>query len=533
MLHWLVLSIIVVALAYYYVTLISLDQHTPSVIIVGGGLAGLSAALEAYNLGAKVTLIEKEANLGGNSAKATSGINGVPTRVQALQGVEDTVEKFARDTEISGGTLSDMELVQVLTSRSNEAVEWIQQFTQGMNLSALSQCGGHSEPRTHRFASKEPGKPALPVGFGIIKMLSTHLRGQIKSEDTEEPRIRILTSTTAYQLITSNKGMKMKVAGVSVVKDLDGRKEYEELLADGVILTTGGYGASALIEDASKSLIKEYAPHVVGLPTTNGAWAQGDGVRLARDPKVDAELIHMDQVQVHPTGFVDLSDPANPTKFLAPEALRGYGGVLINGRGDRFVNELGPRDYVTQHIFEFCSPEKNGLVHPKHLENPLPLKAACYMILPDSAVESYDRGTVGFYMGRGLIHKAANLSELSDELNLSVEHLTKTLQDYDDSLHGKLTDPYGKTVFPGSFIDGGPYYYAVITPSIHYTMGGVKINSNTQVLRSDGQPIPGLFAAGEVTGGVHGKNRLAGNSLLECVVYGRISGASALRPEFH
>ncbi|KAK9728036.1 hypothetical protein K7432_001352 [Basidiobolus ranarum] len=537
MLHWFVFGSVATACMYYYLTLQNVHSHSSSVIIVGGGLAGLSAALEAYQLGAHVTLIEKEGRLGGNSAKATSGMNGVPTKAQELQGIKDTIEKFAKDTEISGGQLSDPELVEVLTRNSKKAIEWVEQFTHGTNLSVLSQCGGHSEPRTHRFAPQEVGKPALPVGFGIIKMLSDYAEGLVKLEEeksstNEESRMRILTSTTVLQLLTSNKNLKEKVAGVSIVRTVNGKKEYEELLSDAVILTTGGFGASALIDDVSKSLIREYAPHVVGLPTTNGPWAQGDGVRLAHDPKVGAVLIHMDQVQVHPTGFVDLSDPSNPTKFLAPEALRGHGGVLINGKGNRFANELGPRDYVTQQIFDFCSSESNGLVHPKALAQPLSLKAACYLILPEASVKLFDPSTIKFYMGKGLMHQASNFPELADQLNLTQEELLKTLTDYDASLHGNHLDPFGKTVFPSSFLDSEPFYYAVITPSIHYTMGGVQINSNGQVLRSNGHFIPGLFAAGEVTGGVHGKNRLAGNSLLECVVYGRISGASATRPEF-
>ncbi|KAK9761134.1 hypothetical protein K7432_014179 [Basidiobolus ranarum] len=494
---------------------------TPSVVIVGGGLAGLSATIEAYRKGVNVCLLEKEARLGGNSAKASSGINGVPTEAQRIIGVEDSVKDFYKDIDVSGGQLATPELIKVLAENSKEAVEWLGTFDPSIKLTILSQCGGHSKPRTHRIAPKAPGSPAMPIGFGLIQTLSNYLLGEKPSSDG---RIMIQTSCTVTKLLTDANG---KVTGVKIIKKYeDGREDIGEILSDAVVLCSGGYGASAVIQDKTDSLVREFAPNVLGLPTTNGPWAQGDGVKLARDPSIGAALIHMEQIQVHPTGYVHLQDPGNATKFLAPEALRGHGAVLLNGEGKRFVNELGPRDYITEMMFEHVGNQH--MAQPKGFDS-LPLKAAAFLVLSERVVQEYDPASIGFYVKRGLIHQAGNFDELAEQLSVDRSTLHETFQEYDESVSGQREDIFGKKVFPGKLLTqpNEAYYWAVVTPCIHYTMGGVKINPNAQVLNSEDSVIPNLFGAGEVTGGVHGKNRLAGNSLLECVVYGRISGQQA------
>ncbi|ORX91122.1 Flavocytochrome c [Basidiobolus meristosporus CBS 931.73] len=493
----------------------------PSVLIVGGGLAGLCAAIEVYRSGVNVCLLEKEARVGGNSAKASSGINGVPTEAQKAAGVEDTVEMFYKDTEKSGGQLSVPRLIKVLTDSSKGAVEWLGTFDPSIKLTVLSQCGGHSRPRTHRLAAKSPGAAPLPIGFGLIQTLSNYLTTEAEKS---EGRLRIQTSCTVSKLLVNSDGA---VTGVRVAKRLDsGGEDVGDVECDAVVLCSGGYGASAVVGDVQHSLVNEFAPHVLGLPTTNGPWAQGDGIKLARDESIKAALVHMDQVQVHPTAYVHLEDPGNDTKFLAPEALRGHGGVLLNGEGRRFVNELGPRDYVTQTIFEKASGQH--MARPMGLGT-LPLKAAAFLVLSEKAVQEYDPATVGFYVKRGLIHQASDLDQLASQLSVDPGLLRDTFKEYDECVSGSKNDIYGKKVFPGEMVSasGGAYYWAVITPAIHYTMGGLEINSSAEVLNNNHQAIPHLFAAGEVTGGVHGKNRLAGNSLLECVVYGRIAGQKA------
>jgi succinate dehydrogenase/fumarate reductase flavoprotein subunit len=237
--------------------------------------------------------------------------------------------------------------------------------------------------------------------------------------------------------------------------------------------------------------------------------------------KIGAKAIDLDKVQVHPTSFVDPIDPTKKVNFLAPEALRGHGGILLNNQGARFSNELGPRDYVTEQIFQHCDTYKlTGL-------------KVAYLLLDEQAANDFGFGALGFYMKKGLFTKV-NVDELAKLIGCVSQSIRETIDDYNKIAIGKNSDRYGKTVFPRKIV-GETFYVAIITPAIHYTMGGLKINSVSEVQYesideygdSVLKPIVGLYAAGEVTGGVHGKNRLAGNSLLECVVFGRIAGKRA------
>ncbi|RKP18852.1 FAD/NAD(P)-binding domain-containing protein, partial [Rozella allomycis CSF55] len=303
-------------------------ENAAHVVVIGSGLAGLTSTIEAARNGAKVTLIEKEASIGGNSAKATSGINGSETKYQMDAGIKDSIEEFENDTLKSGGDFCDKSLVKVLASQSKSAIEWLSSF--GLNLSVLSQCGGHSVKRTHREPDVN-GRPA-PVGWDIISALRKHVENDLKDQVT------VKVNTKLTDMVVENDRLAKIVT-------VDSQGTAEEFEADSFVLTTGGFSADKSYND---SLLKEFAPNLLSLATTNGKWATGDGVKIAR--KIGVSLVDMDKVQVHPTGFVSLEDPENHQKFLAPEALRGHGGILVNSFGNRFCNELGLRDEVTGSI---------------------------------------------------------------------------------------------------------------------------------------------------------------------------------------
>eukprot|EP01135_Chromosphaera_perkinsii_P007960 Nk52_evm32s1073 gene=Nk52_evmTU32s1073 len=477
------------------------------IVVIGGGLAGLSAAIECHRKAREsgesfhITLIEGQKNVGGNSAKATSGMNGSPSHLQELKGIQDSEELFREDTQRSGDNLNVPTLVRVLTSNSASAVKWVYDF--GLDISDVRQLGGHSAARTHRQPPSDDGKIA-PIGWNIIKTLKEKIESEIKNSEN----ITILTESKVTQLLSRKDGEEIEVVGVRYV----GLDEKEvEMKADAVILTTGGFGC----DHTSSSLLAEFAPGKADLPTTNGPFAMGEGVKMGRE--IGANLIHMDKVQVHPTGLVDPANPGAKTKFLAPEVLRGCGGILLNQSGERFCNELGRRDYVTNKIFDNCS---------KHSEADITIS---YMVLNEEAALKFGKGTLGFYESKGFFKKFANAGELNSFLNAPQGSVASSFAAYaDSSKAGK--DEFGKITFPVTFTPDETLYVAVITPSIHYTMGGLEISGSAEVLHSVGdtkKPILRLFAAGEVTGGVHGENRLAGNSLLECVVFGRIAGERA------
>jgi len=460
------------------------DVPMHRVVVVGGGLAGLAATLQVLEDSevVEVVLVEKEGKLGGNSAKASSGIS-------ALTPAEgDENDTYTRDTLESGGGRSRPELVAQLVGNSADAISFLE--SHGVDLSKVTQLGGHSVKRTH-------SNPAGPnVGFVLVKALSTAV--------LESPRVKVLTGAEVKSL----QYVDGEVVGINYVGPLlepageEAVGDGEHLLqADVVILASGGFGAN-------HDMLMSHNPDLKGFATTNGAWATGDGMRIGE--QAGGELVDMDQVQVHPTGFVNPKDPDAGTKFLAPEKLRGVGGVLLNKDGKRFVNELARRDHVTDHMLK-----QDGKV--------------AWLLLGDDEAKDFGEGSLDFYAGKaGIATKAESYEGAAAAMGVSAEVLKAELEQYALVAAGKQADAFGKTVFPhGGINPAGVMYVMKVTPVIHYTMGGLAIDSRAQVLGKSGEPIPNLLAAGEVTGGVHGANRLAGNSLLDCTVFGRIAGKQA------
>lgn len=279
----------------------------------------------------------------------------------------------------------------------------------------------------------------------------------------------------------------------------------EKRTMDGpVVLATGGYAA----DFTETSLIKQHRPEVYDLATTNGSHATGDGQKMVM--AIGGNGIDMDKVQVHPTGLVDPKDPGSKWKFLAAEALRGEGGILLNADGDRFCDELGHRDYVS------------GMMWKEKDKGKFPIR----LVLNSKASKVLDFHT-RHYSGRGLMKKMTG-RELAKEIGCTPEHLQQTFTTYNAIAEGKLKDPWGKKYFHNTPLDiSDTFHVSLMEPVLHFTMGGIEINDKAQVLNMEHKPFDGLFACGEVAGGVHGANRLGGSSLLACVVYGRVAGDSA------
>jgi len=345
-----ILIIIAFSLFPQIETMLSSKSDTGAdVIVVGGGLAGLSATIEAVRHGARVTIVEKEKSLGGNSAKATSGMNGAGTVAQRNLAIEDTPEALVSDTMKSGSGRSSSELVSILATNSASAVEFLTSFEVG--LTNVVQLGGHSVPRTHRIPPTKDGKP-VAVGFTIVATLKKYVENDLSR------RVSVLTNSIFRGLLWEGD----RVVGVKY-QAVDGS---EHQLRGNVILTAGGFAND---RTAADSLLVKYVPKLSKLPTTNGAWATGDILKLTAGDGLS--LVDMDQVQVHPTGFIEPSRPDAETKFLAPEALRGCGALLLDPSGRRFVNELGRRDHVTRAIFDHCGHYQS--------DSKLPITAAMLM----------------------------------------------------------------------------------------------------------------------------------------------------------
>ncbi|KAJ8085840.1 hypothetical protein PM082_004659 [Marasmius tenuissimus] len=434
------------------------NQRT--VVVIGGGLAGLCASHTALDAGARVVLLDKKPSMGGNSVKASSGINGAATDAQRKHDVADSVELFSNDTKASAGSLARPNLIHALTSNSADALNWLtSRFN--VDLSLVSRLGAHSVPRTHRGAG---GAPGWAMTSALIKKLQ-------ELASSEPDRIRITQDAKVIKLLEDELG---KVTGVQYEK---GESKHEEK-ADAVIIATGGYAA----DFSDQGLLSKHRPELLDLPTASGDHATGDGLRLAASLQKPAALLDVEQVQIHPTGFVDPKSPSSKTKFLAAEALRGVGA------GDSPIRLI-------------LNERSAGV-----------LKTHC-----------------DFYVAKGLMKRYESGSQLAVEGDVPLENLQKTFDSHSLYGEGKATDPLGKRHFDNAlYTIDAPILVAEITPVLHYTMGGVSVDASTHVLDDQGIPISGLYAAGEVIGGVHGKNRLGGSSLLEAVVFGRIAGEVAV-----
>lgn len=451
-------------------------------IVVGSGLAGLTAGLELLARGLSVVLVEKTDRLGGNSAKASSGINGVPTRFQN-RSEGDSAEIFARDTLRSGKSLSSPGLVDILTQNSGDAIRWLTEENQ-IDLSLVTILGGHTHARTHRGSGK------LPPGFAIVSALSKKIR--------ESPLVDIRTQSELVKFVTKNK----KVVGVEV-KNLS---SSDVIYGRNVILATGGYSADF---STSSSLLKRFRPDLMKLPLTNGQQTTGDGQKIA-ERDLGARLIHMDKIQVHPTGFIQLKDQSTAGqkwKFLCGELIRGIGGVLFSPiTGNRFVDELRTRDEVTGAIVEHCTAREDQVA------------VAAIVVGEEDYLKA--KSHIDFYLSQQVMFRGtvADVVEKFAQVGYTVsgDTLRENIQHYNEQK--RKVDEFAR-LHVGNDI-GTTFFFGLVTPVLHFSMGGIEINTLGQVVTDNGVH-ENVFAIGEVSGGVHGENRLGGSSLLECVVFGR------------
>lgn len=438
------------------------------VIIIGSGGTGLTSAIQAYELGLKPVILEKMDKIGGNTTRASSGMNAAETSVQLDHKIVDSFEDFYNETYLGGGKQNNTELLKFFTEHGALAIDWLAQH--GIKLDDLTITGGMKTMRTHRPSS------LAPIGGYLVTEL---LKWVAKDE------IPLFTSIKVTGLLKDNG----RISGVKAETDRE-----VDIHAKAVILATGGFGAG-------KDLLAEYRSDLLNLRTTNQPGATGDGLKLAQ--KVGAKLVDMDQIQVHPTVQQD-----TPHAFLIGEAVRGEGAILVNNNGQRFVNELDTRKNVTKAIDDLGGTGAY-LIFDRDIRNRV------------KAIEFYDHV--------GLVKTGQTLTELATEINIDAENLEQTVADWDKAVESQNDSSFGRTTGMERNISDAPFYAIHIAPAVHYTMGGIAINHQTQVLDESGQVIKGLFAAGEVAGGLHGNNRIGGNSIAETVIFGRQAGQQVFK----
>ncbi len=443
------------------------EWQQADIVIIGAGGAGMTAAIQAASDGASnVVVLEKMPITGGNTTRATGGINAAETPYQKADGIEDSVDLFIEDTMKGGKNLNDPELVRILAEQSADAVEWVNK--NGGNLSVVGQAGGASVKRIHRPSDTSA------VGPMLVNILNERLR---------ELDIPVFLETEAVHIVVDENGA---VCGVEAAAK-DGSPF--NIRCQAVILATGGFGANS-------DMVVKYRSDLEGFCTTNHSGATGDGIVMAAE--LGAGFTDIEQIQTHPT--------VNPeTTTMYTEGVRGNGAILVNKMGKRFVNELETRDVVSEAILE-----QDG--------------GQCYMIFDQSVRESLS--AIEKYIGQGIVVEADTPEALAEAIGIDAANTKETLEQYAGYQAAGSDQEFNRASMEVP-LTTAPYYACLCAPAVHHTMGGVKINTDTEVLKEDGTKIPGLFAAGEVVGGVHGANRLGGNAVTDIVVFGRVAGSAA------
>ena len=484
------------------------------VVIVGAGGAGMTAAMTASDAGKSVIILESQAMVGGNSVRSTGGMNAAKTVYQDENefgegaGVEkmlksaadnyadnefitslaatvaqqwadyqanpvgyfDSVELMELDTMVGGKGINNPELVKTLVEGTAPAIDWLDE--NGMSLHNVAAFGGASVKRIHRPVNEE-GK-VVSVGAYLVPLME---------KACQDRGVEFILNTTADTILTDANGQAVGVSGT----DKDGNTVTVN--AKAVVLTTGGFGANL-------DMVASYKPDLKGFMTTNAPGIQGQGIAMAT--AIGAATVDMDQIQIHPTVEAN-------TAALITEGLRGDGAILVNSNGERFTDEVSTRDKVS--AAEIAQP------------------GSFSWLIVDQAMADASNVIQG-YITKGYTKQGATYEELAKEIEVDPATFAATMEKWNGCVEAKTDADFGRTSFANP-LNTAPYYAIKVSAGVHHTMGGVVINSSTEVLKEDGSVIPGLFAAGEVTGGVHGANRLGGTAVADFVVFGRIAGASA------
>ena len=442
------------------------NSKSADIVVIGAGGAGMSAAIQAVQNGAtNVVIVEKTGMAGGNTTRSTGGLNASETTFQDRDGIEDSNQLFIDDTMKGGKNINDPELVKYMAENSAEALYWVNDM--GADLTVVGLFGGASVKRIHRPSDTSAVGPVL-----VKTLLSV----------VEKNNIPVLYNTKAEEIITDANG------AVSGVKVTDAEGTYT-INCKAVIIATGGFGANS-------EMVEKLNADLKGFGTTNVAAATGDGIAMGT--AIGAATVDMEQIQTHPTVHPE-------TQTMYTEAVRGNGAIIVNKEGARFTNEMGTRDVVSAAILE----QTDGQA----------------WLIFDEAVRKSLKAIEG-YISAGIVFQSETIEGLAAEIGADPATLSATMAKFADDVKAGNPDEFGREGLELPLTEAN-FYACMVAPAIHHTMGGLKINTAAEVLNEEGNAIAGLFAAGEVTGGVHGANRLGGNAVTDIVVFGKAAGTSA------
>ena len=449
------------------------------VVVIGAGGAGFSAAITAKNAGANVVLLEKMPAVGGNSLISGAEMNVAKNWVQPKLGInDDSPELHAQDTFKGGDGKGDMKVINVMTHEALDAAKWCRDYL-GVRFEDdnLFFFGGHSRKRA-----------LIPVGHTGTEFIA---KFQAKADELGIP---VITNMKAEELIKNKDG---RVVGVKATMD---GSEYTFNAKGGVVLATGGFGANP-------EMVKKYNPKIdERFKTTDAPGTTGEALYMAE--RAGAQLVNMGYIQTYP-----ICDPISGAIELIADA-RFDGAIMLNQEGKRFVEELQRRDVLSEAILNqtgrYCWVLWNDKIGS--ISNTVKAHANEY--------EAFTK--------QGIMTTCDDLKCIADFTKIPFDQLQKTVKRVSD-MAGKGNDKDFNHRSGLVDMQQGKYYVIKAVPSTHHTMGGVRINEKAEALTAEGKVIPGLWAAGEVTGVTHGTNRLGGNAYTDIIVFGRIAGEAAAK----
>ena len=456
------------------------------VVIIGGGGSGLAAAVAASQAGADVIVLEKLGLLGGSTNVSEGALNAADPVRQPKQGIEDSVAKHIDQTLKGGHNKGNPELVKHLCEGAYPAVQWLESL--GVKFKdEVGTATGALWQRSHYTVT--------PSGNSYIRVFEKYI--------AEHPNIKVITDIEAKDIIRDADG---RVTGVLAKSNKTHR--YTLVKAEkGVIVATGGFGANVkLRQEVNTGVFKDYDLGPKIGCTNFQLSAQGSGIIMGKE--IGANVIGMPDIQVHPCGTPG-------TGLMEMIRTSGRNRVFINTDGNRFVNEGAARDVLAKAIFAQKGSTYYVLVN--HLR------------YPSLTWVDNNGAKVGDMIDLGRVVPANTLDELAAKLKMPAANLKASIDTYNAVVRGEKKDPLGFVANnkADKVMTEGPWYACRKVPTVHHTMGGLQINTEAQVLDVNGHVIPGLYACGETTGGIHGSNRLGGNAIADVMVFGRTAGTNA------
>ncbi len=460
--------------------------YDTDVCVVGGGGSGLASAIAAVQAGANVIVLEKCGITGGSTNVSEGALNAVDPERQEKQGIEDSIETFYTTTIEGGHNQGTPELVHYLTDNALDSVHWLE----SLGVEFKDECGsatGSLGERSHY--------PATPSG-------NTYIRSFQKFIEDNADKITLLNDMQAKELITNDAG---DVVGVKAIYD---GSEDVTVNAKAVIIATGGFGANVEYRQKVNDGVWKEVVLDDSIGCTNiKPCAQGEGLALAEG--AGAELIGLSDIQLHPCGTPG-------TGLMEDIRTSGRNRIFVNTEGKRFVNEGAERDVLCKNIF--AQPDGTYWVVVNTLRYPDPDE-------PDA-----NGATINNMLALQHIVTGETVDELAAAMDVDAANLQASIDAYNAVVDG-ATDEFGfvcDNTADAAMVDG-PWYACRKVPTVHHTMGGIHVNVESEAVSADGKVIPGLYAAGEVTGGIHGSNRLGGNAIADCMTFGRNAGTNAAK----